>query len=112
MELLVIFAGFVLALVLTFALPWLCGFISGYFVGRRKGRKEILHQRDRMEELARKQYGRFEEEHERANAAVGRAERAEFELKKNKKSKVKRLGQDEWPEIVGETNDDDVPTIG
>lgn len=123
--LLIFVIGLLVSLVLAL-LPWLFGFFGGYYYGRAKGRQEMLRQRDQMEELARKQYGRFEAEHEQRQAADGRAQRAEFELqeeqsrwtaldsKYGRRKRKAKLAAEEWPEVIGDTddNDDDVPTIG
>ncbi len=105
---------FIVGLAVTLALsllPWLFGFFGGFWYGRAKGRQEMLGQRDEMEKLANRQFDRFLDERERALAANGRAERAEFELRKRTK-KVTPLGENEWPEVIGDSDDDDVPTIG
>lgn len=109
---LTLIVGLIVSIALA-VLQWLFGFFTGLHYGRAKGRQEMLGQRNEMEALANRQFERFLNEREQTLAANGRAERAEFELKKQKKSKVTPLGKDEWPDVIGDaTDDDDVPTIG
>lgn len=102
-------------------LQWLFGFVTGFHYGRAKGRQEMLGQRDKMEALANKQLERFLTERGLRQASEGMLERLKYEFQKEQerstwgpldpnyrgRKRRAKLDPEEWPDVIGDTTDDD-----